>query len=542
MFFLFPESFSQTINISGTVKNASGGYISNAQVILQDHPDIITYTGANGAFVLTGNITDIAKNKEYKKCFIEDGVINVYCNNEPLNIEFYTLTGVLVKKFNESNNLYGLFQYEIDNINYEVGSILILKIRIGVEVFSYKYLNNQTNTIKEPSAHSLLKSAYSTIDSIVIMHDSYKTKTISISAYSQSMGNIIMESEVLNYSFPGGSINDLKAVSPSLTFASLSINGVLSIPSSENSVVITAKELQINEYIKVDYPTCFPYYNAPNLTINVDGQVYVNGNISLSGESGSGETTTTTCHSCTGTDGGTLTINAQNITVSARIDVGGGWGSYSYITSSIKCGCSGGDGGKVILNATGSLAIGVSGADMDVQGGYGGSGSSDCGDGSDGSMGYVDFESPYININEIGGDLNMYTHNAQMLDYEKLNLIGNVKFQEELDHRGGNGTWYISYSGGINITLKDWLEDLYLLRLSENSTVQMSLSASNSQADLDLYLLSNDMATIIASSTGSTSSESITTGMLSAGYYFIAVSYSDDGGPYSTGYTLKLKQ
>ncbi|MBN2214606.1 MAG: carboxypeptidase regulatory-like domain-containing protein [Bacteroidales bacterium] len=543
MSFLLPESFSQTVNISGTVKNADGDFISDAQVMLQNHPDIVTYTGANGTFVLTGNITEIFKNKAYKKCLIENGVIKVFCNNETMDIEFYSLTGVLLNKISKPGNLYGFFHYKLDNANYEAGPVVIVKVRIGNEIFCYKYLNSQNNIITEQLQEvNIHKSADATIDSIVIMHDSYKTKTIAIITYSQSLGNITMESRILNYVFPGGSVDDLKAASPTLTFGSLTIDGVLKIPSSANSIVITADELHINENITVEYPTCSPYFDAPDLTFNVDGQAYVNDIISLSGKTGKGETTTSTCNSCYGTDGGTLTINAQNITISERIDVSGGWGSYSYISSSIRCGCSGGDGGKVVLNATGSLSIGVSGADLDVQGGDGGSGSLECGDGSDGAIGYVDFESPSININEIGGDLNMLTYNAQMIDYEKLTIYGNVKYQEELEHRNSSGAWYVSFQVGVGLYTYDWLEDLYLLRLSENSTVQLSLSASNSLADLDLYLLSYDMSGIIAQSNGATSNESINTGILTAGYYFMAVSYSDDGGAYTTGYTLKLKQ
>lgn len=288
----------------------------------------------------------------------------------------------------------------------------------------------------------------------------------------------------------------------------------------------------------MEYPTCSPYFDAPDLTLNASGDVIINEGINLDGSSGKGETASSTCNSCYGTDGGNLTINATNIFVNERLSVHGGWGSNSYITSSIKCGCSGGDAGTINLFAINQLKIDQNGTDLNVDGGDGGTGSLDCGDGADGIEGFVDFSGQNIVVTEAGGDLNMYDYHAQMLDYEKLNVNGSVNFQEEFNHRSNYGTWYISFTGGFI----DWFEDLFVLCLGSASSVKMSLSASDPNADLDLYLLSEDMKTIIAESNGATSNESINTEVLPAGKYFIAVSYADDGGPYFTTYTLKLKQ
>ena len=544
--FLNSPAFSQTVNITGTIKNSNGTVVSGATVSLINHPNIQATSGASGTFTLSSKITGIDDEDAKDKCNFENGTINIFPDNEPVRIDVYDLNGRWLKNIFNKKNQTGYSSYSIGRIGSEFNSILIVRIIIGNDIYNYKYFNNRGENFQiQPSFdnhNAVLKNTLAVVDTLVIKHNQYQTKKIALSSFSSSLGNIVLTSKNISYSFPGGTLQDLKNVSPTLNFATLDINGALKIPSAESSVTITAENININSSISTEYPTCSPYHNAPDLTLNVSGNVYINSTIYLYGKQGQGETTTSTCNSCTGTDGGTLTINAENITVSNPVKVYGGSGMYSYITSSTRCGCNAGDGGNIILNASNTLSISATGADLDVEGGDKGLGSTDCGNGVDGAQGYVDFEGATINVNEISGNMNMYDYNAQMLDYKKLTVYGSVSYQEEYDHRNNYGAWYVSFSGGVGITLYDWLEDLYVLRLGYASTVKLSLSASNSNADLDLYFLSGDMKTVIGQSNGATSTESITTAVMPAGKYFIAVSYSDDGKNYSTNYTLKLKQ
>ena len=66
------------------------------------------------------------------------------------------------------------------------------------------------------------------------------------------------------------------------------------------------------------------------------------------------------------------------------------------------------------------------------------------------------------------------------------------------------------------------------------------MTASNKSADLDLFVVNTNFTSIVGISNGGSSDESITTGSLPAGQYYIAVSYADDGGNYSTNYTLAV--
>ena len=53
-------------------------------------------------------------------------------------------------------------------------------------------------------------------------------------------------------------------------------------------------------------------------------------------------------------------------------------------------------------------------------------------------------------------------------------------------------------------------------------------------------MVNTNFTSIVGISNGGSSDESITTGSLPAGQYYIAVSYADDGGNYSTNYTLAV--
>ncbi|MBN2613696.1 MAG: pre-peptidase C-terminal domain-containing protein [Bacteroidales bacterium] len=538
---------AQTVSISGTVKNSTGSLVSGALVCLKKYPGIQCYSAANGTFTLNATITGIEEVTGNEKYKIENGIVKIHADNEPVLIDVYDITGRFLKNITTCKNLSGYFEFPVKNIPAGNSAVLVLRIIVGQDNYSVKYLHHAHTLsdfpVQTTAENRPYKNTFATVDTLVITHGNYQQKKIALTGYTANIGNIIMSpANATSYSFSGGTLQDLKNASPALSFGTLEINGPLEIPSSENSVTITAANIVVNNSITVKYPTCSPYYDAPDLTLNVTGDVTINAVIYLSGKTGKGETTTTTCNSCTGTDGGILTINADNIYINERIDASGGWGSYSYITSSIKCGCNGGDGGKINLFANNIITVSQKGSDLDVEGGDAGGGSYECGDGNDGSRGIVDFEGQSITVNEISGDLNMLAYNAQIIDYEKLTLYGIIKYQEEFDHRNNYDAWYVSFSGGVGITLYDWLEDLFILRLESASTVKLSLTASNANADLDLYLLSGDMKTVIAQSNGATSSENINTATLAAGNYFIAISYADDGKNYSTNYTLKMKQ
>ena len=361
--------------------------------------------------------------------------------------------------------------------------------------------------------------------------------------------------ELGSHTFNGGSINDLRAVSPTLVFGDLTIAGKLWIPEAETNVTLNVRNLYLNAEIEVAHPTCKPFSSAPDLTINASGDVVIDAVIDLVGHSGDALAEPpeyTACNDCYGKDGGNLTVSASNIYVNKRIDTSGGWGvNYVWgntgypLYQAIRMGCSGGDGGNITLKATGILNISPGGADLDLEGGEGGTGTPYNGgaNGTDGNDGVLSWSGATITVAEdpggTTGELNMYYYNAQWLDYKKLTLSGIVGKNEEADHRGNTGTFAATFPNGFT----DYIEDFFCLHLKQYSTIKLALSPANSSADLDLYLINSTLTNIIAQSNGASGSESITSPILSPGKYYVGVSYADDGlNIINVNYTLKFNQ
>jgi len=372
------------------------------------------------------------------------------------------------------------------------------------------------------------------------------------SSFSAGINGCAVVEQPASTTFAGGTLSQLRAISPNLTFGDLTIAGNLTIPSNETSVVLTVDNLAVNAPISVTYPTCYPYYNAPNLTVNATGTVTLNSSISLTGFYGKDESTTTSCNDCNGTSGGDLTINAKNIYVNSYLHMYGGHGArflagdyydcsyYSCIYLDVWVGCGGGDGGNVVLNATDLLKIDENGANIKIEGGDGGTGSTPTiggSNGSPGTEGMLSWGGSSITVSELPGDYNAQVYAAQNLAFSNFSLSGNIRLNEESDHREGYDSLYIPYGGGI----VDWIEDLFVLNIGGtlSRSFNLSLTSINSSADLDIHLINKDTYSVLASGNGATGNETIYLNNVPPGRYLIGVSYADDGLNLSTDYTLK---
>lgn len=174
--------------------------------------------------------------------------------------------------------------------------------------------------------------------------------------------------QALTYIFNGGTLASLQAVSPSLIFKSLTIDGALTLPESAGTVIFTVANLTIGTggSIVVNHPGLTTIYDSPNVAINATGTVTINGHIDLHGASPNASDPY-------GHDGGDLSINASSIYVNDYLHTWGGSGYYDYV-STVRIGTDGGDGGNINLIATTLLDISPDGAWMKLYGGSGGAG------------------------------------------------------------------------------------------------------------------------------------------------------------------------
>ncbi len=185
--------------------------------------------------------------------------------------------------------------------------------------------------------------------------------------------------------FSGGSLDDLKALSPTLTFNQLVIDGELKLDEFDNTT-INATDVTITDKGSVSFSQGLcDYFDAPNFFINATGNVIIDGNIRLDGKSGRSQLSSSTCNRCGGKAGGKVKIDAGSITISSIISVDGGSGSSFKIAGiSGSTGCVGGAGGSIELNANN---IDLSDVQLENESGNGGFGSRSTG--SDGATGTI---------------------------------------------------------------------------------------------------------------------------------------------------------
>jgi len=229
--------------------------------------------------------------------------------------------------------------------------------------------------------------------------------------------------------FAGGTLDELKALSPNLTFDHLEISGKLVLPHYSNETIsVNSLTITSSGSIGYEYSTC-EYVDAPSITIDASGEVIIEGSISLSGRSGTRVTTTATCNSCYGQDGGNVSMSAETITVTGSINNYGGSGGTLVYVGFPSSGCSGGASGNTSLMAT---TIDLSGGAVDTRagsGGYGGGGS-----GATGAAGSVDLIATDL-FKMISGSV--YSSGELTLQAEQTEIYGPITYGTMTETIGG---------------------------------------------------------------------------------------------------------
>jgi hypothetical protein len=229
--------------------------------------------------------------------------------------------------------------------------------------------------------------------------------------------------------FAGGTLDELKALSPNLTFDHLEISGKLVLPHYSNETIsVNSLTITSSGSIGYEYSTC-EYVDAPSITIDASGEVIIEGSISLYGRSGTRVTSGATCNSCYGQDGGNVSISAETITVTGSINNYGGSGGTLVFSGYPSSGCSGGASGNTSLSAT---TIDLSGGTVNTRagsGGYGGGGS-----GSNGAAGTVDLIATDL-FKMISGSV--YSSGELTLQAEQTEIYGPITYGTMTETIGG---------------------------------------------------------------------------------------------------------
>lgn len=232
--------------------------------------------------------------------------------------------------------------------------------------------------------------------------------------------------------FPGGTLNDLQLLSPTLTFDHLRITGPLTLPTA-TSVSLTVNRLTITSAGSVGYTyeTC-EWSRAPDFSVSATGLVVIDGDISLTGRYGTRTVSGAACNRCYGQDGGDVQIEGDEIVMTGDISNRGGNGSTS-VSGSCSTGCSGGDAGAIHLEARN---IALETASLTTRKGEGGEGFcyGNPSYGSDGDPGPVDLLAS--DLFEMSGS-SISTDGTLILTASQTDIYGPIQYGAMNENIGG---------------------------------------------------------------------------------------------------------
>ncbi|MEZ4271079.1 MAG: hypothetical protein R3C68_06495 [Myxococcota bacterium] len=332
--------------------------------------------------------------------------------------------------------------------------------------------------------------------------------------------------------FDGGNLTSLRRLSANLVFGNLRLLGDLRLTGSGTDDVVTIQAKNFSTQgggIRVVRNDC-DWNPAPSLVISASESVVINDPIDLSGRNGKRVAPGAQCNRCDGAAGGHVVVEAPVIRVNSDIRSTGGRGMTLNMEGNLIVGCDGAEGGSISLNATSELSLGQ--ARMSTGGGEGGLGSQGR-RGNSGSDGIIEWLSPRTQLSEMESNGSFSV--AQPLPWGPLTLIGQTGVDDDYVRQGTATAMYINFDAGED---PDFVEDMFVIDVPEQTDISTSLHIDVPEADLDLYLFDAKFRRV-AQSNASSGDESFRAAV-AAGRYYIVVSYCC--GLSSSTYTLSVNK
>ena len=147
--FLAGSAFTQTVNLTGTIQDGNSTAINGVQVSLKSHSNINTTTNATGNFTFSATISGIVDLTEKETIsFGPNGVVYLSINNEPVRIDIFNISGQLLNSIVSDSRLTGTFQVFTSAYLPQDNSIYIVRVMVGKEVKSSKFISSYSNASK----------------------------------------------------------------------------------------------------------------------------------------------------------------------------------------------------------------------------------------------------------------------------------------------------------------------------------------------------------------------------------------------------------
>lgn len=196
-------TYSQEINITGTILDSDSLSVENAEVILMNQVET-EMSDSNGVFTFT--LTTVKNQAALKKLPQSVNLTNSKLSitstkkNQKLSIKLFNLQGRIVKEMNYDNISEGLYSININTLTSTLSNgLFIIKVKVGSDKFIKKYLKRTNQSpIGANSVHlkkSTLHRRALVNDTLIINRANYKTQKVPINSYNINLSNIYLEND-----------------------------------------------------------------------------------------------------------------------------------------------------------------------------------------------------------------------------------------------------------------------------------------------------------------------------------------------------------
>ncbi len=188
--------FSQTINVSGNIKDINGNAISGAIVHLKT-ADLSDTTGSDGNYQINFIPTSLIPHPiSHGKIKMESGILEAQLEKQAkIKLDILDVNGNLVGSEHNNNATPGYHRWDLDR-NFSGQQLLIVLLSIDNQVFSFRYLplgtlgKLNTSNNNHQNNKALSKSSLAP-DTLEISADGYFSRSISLASQEMEQDAIM---------------------------------------------------------------------------------------------------------------------------------------------------------------------------------------------------------------------------------------------------------------------------------------------------------------------------------------------------------------
>jgi hypothetical protein len=193
------NAVAQQVSLTGQIINPYEDPIKNVLVCLTNNPTISCRSDSLGNFTLFHQIsTSITDVRQDGMVSFENRNLSLYANNQSISVDIININGGTVKNIlNLSKSVGTVSLYPEAYITDLPKAIYIVRVRVGNTFQSFKIQNlvpsnlsqgithySINNIVERPFAELKSEPLLETLDTLVLVHDFYKSRKIPLDSYS----------------------------------------------------------------------------------------------------------------------------------------------------------------------------------------------------------------------------------------------------------------------------------------------------------------------------------------------------------------------